>query len=1053
MHTLRFTEQKLARRLALIEPLIYRQTAPLPPFRFYEGPEARVAPDVDDADWPTLAPGAAWGKRDQTFTLRATFRAPEGWEPPLVLRLLIGASSDFVLPEALVYIDGEPVQGINARHQEVPLSPGRCDGREHTLALYGWGSASLPASVVMGVPAVAQIDAPTREFVAAARVALGVIAELAEDDPARSALLNALDAAFLRLALREPLGGAAFYDSACAALPLLREGIAAAGAPLPVDVAAVGHAHIDVAWLWPLEQTRKKVTRTFTTVLRLMEEFPDFHFTQSQAQLYRFAAEDTPELLDEIRARVAEGRWEVTGGTWVEMDTNTTGPESLARQFLLGRRLYREFFGPVDTPVLWLPDTFGYSAALPQLIRSAGLKYFVTAKISWNQYNHLPYDSFWWEGIDGTRVLTQFIVTPTNTRDFSSTYNGELTPFQVLGTWRNYQQKAEHREALASFGWGNGGGGPDRAMLENAGELAAHPGMPRVHLGKVGDFCARLEEDSARLPVWSGELYLEIHRGTYTSQGRTKRANRKSEVALHEAEFLAAWAALEADYDYPHAALTRAWELVCLNQFHDILPGSSIGEVYARAARDYAEAQALAQRVSAEALDALTAGCPPEAAFVAVNATGFAGPRIGLLAASLSAPLPAGHTLVDLKTGAALLTQAVAGGTLVALPACEAYGLRALGVAETELPPYPPRPTLTETAEGVTLENSLLRVELNRDGELTRLYDKGVERDALPAGARANVFQAFEDRPLNWDAWDVDIFYDEKCWEAEPAHAFTIIETGPLRVGVEVRRRILNSEIVQRITLSAASRRLDFETRLDWHDRHVLLKVAFPVEILSAAATYEIQWGTVERPTHRNTSWDWARFEVCAQKWADLSEGNYGVSLLNDCKYGHDVRGNVLRLTLLKSATNPDPEADQGEHEFTYSLLPHPGDWRRATARAAYALNDPLIFRAVSASQPGGNRLTAGLLSVDRENVIVETVKQAEDGRGLIVRLYEAQRARGPVTLKTGFPLAEARRCNLLEEDGETLPVAGNRVRFDVRPYEIVTLRLLPFSPDPEGSG
>ncbi len=1038
MHTIRFTEKKLARRLALIAPLVYRQSLPLPHFRFCADAEARVAPDVDDSSWPTLAPGDAWGQRDQTFTLRTTFRVPTDWEPPLVLHLPIGDSNDFVLPEALVYVDGIPVQGINARHQEVPLAPGWCDGREHTLALYGWCSTLRPASVVMGVPALAQVDAPTREFVAAARVALGVLAELAEHDPTHSALLNALDAAFLRLDLRDPLGGSAFYASVREALPLLREGIAAAGAPLPVDVLAAGHAHIDVAWLWALEQTRHKVTRTFTSVLRLMEEFPDFHFTQSQAQLYRFVAEDTPELLDEIRTRVAEGRWEVTGGTWVEMDTNATGAESLARQFLLGRRLYRELFGPVDTPVLWLPDTFGYSAALPQLIRAAGLKYFITSKISWNQYNHLPYDSFWWEGIDGSRVLTHFITTPINSSDFFSTYNGDLSPLQVMGTWRNYQQQAAHREVLASYGWGNGGGGPDRAMLENAGELAAHPGMPRVRLGRVGDFCARLETSAAQLPVWNGELYLEIHRGTYTSQGRTKRANRKAEIALHNAEFLAAWAAQRGAYAYPHAALTHAWELVCLNQFHDILPGSSIGEVYTQAAQDYAAAQAAAQQVCADALAALATACPSETALLVVNPTGFEGPRVGLAPISL----PAGHTLVDLKTRGALLTQPVEGGTLTALPACDAYSIRALGVAEMAQPPYPPPTLLEQTADGVALENSLLRVELDRNGELTRLYDKGVGREVLPPGARANVFQAFEDRPLNWDAWDVDIFYDEKCWAAEPAHAFTVIEEGPLRVGVEVRRRILNSELVQRITLSAGSRRVDFDTRLDWHDRHVLLKVAFPVDILSSTATYEIQWGTVERPTHRNTSWDWARFEVCAQKWADLSEGNYGVSLLNDCKYGHDIQGHVMRLTLLKSATSPDPEADQGDHEFTYSLLPHPGDWRRTTSRAAYALNYPLLFHA-PATPPTGQQAAASLLAVDREHVIIETVKQAEDGHGLIVRLYEAQRTRGRVALKAGFPLATAYRCNLLEETEVELPVRGDKVAFDIRPYEIVTLRLV----------
>ncbi len=1036
MHRIYLTEQKIAHRLRLVETLVYRRRQSLPSFRFHAGDEPLVAPGVDDGDWPVIEPGAGWGELRQDFTLRTTFTVPTDWQAPVALFLPIGNARQFVHPEALAYIDGQAYQGLNAYHQEILLPPRWCDGAAHVLALPGWfGIGDEP--VLMGQPEIVQVHQPTRDFVAAARVALGVLKELDEHDPVRARLLNALDAAFRQLHLREPFGDG-FYSSVQGAQQTLDDALAAAGPPLLVDIIAVGHAHLDIAWLWPISQIRRKAARTFSSVLRLMEQFPDFHFTQSQPQLYRYIAEDHPNIFEQIQTHVAEGRWEVTGGMWVEADCNLSGAESLVRQFLLGRRYFREHFGDAETPILWLPDVFGYPWALPQLIEQTGLKYFMTTKLSWNQYNRLPYDSFWWQGLDGTRVLTHFITTPDTVGNPYNTYNGDLSPRQIIGAWRNYRQKETHAELLTAFGWGDGGGGPTREMLENSQRLADHPGAPRVRLGSAGEFFQNLAARAGeRLPVWNDELYLECHRGTYTSQARIKRANRKSEFLLHDAEFLAAWAAVATDYAYPHAELARAWELLCLNQFHDILPGSSIGQVYKDSARDYETIRAIGEQVREAAMAALARLLPAATAFVAVNPTSFGGWHIGVL----SERLPEGQMLADLTSGEPLVTQPVEEGTLVKVHHVDPYGLIALAVEDT--PPPPPAGMLVaRVGDGdAVLENDALRVEFDVAGDVIRLFDKIVGREVLPPGQRANVFQAFEDRPLNFDAWEIDIFYEDKQWTAEPAHSLTVIETGPLRAGLEIRRRLLNSEIVQRVYLYRGDRRLDFDTWVDWRERHVLLKVAFPVDVLSPAATYDIQWGNVQRPTHRNTSWDWARFETCAHKWVDLSEGNYGVSLLNDCKYGHDVQGNVLRLTLLKSATYPDPDADQGEHRFTYSLLPHTGDWRAGTVPASYALNDPLLVRRVNG---GGGDTPQSLVAVDAPNVIIETVKQAEDGRGLIVRLYENERSRGPVTLRVGFPLAGAYRCNLLEENEASLPVVGNTVPLMVRPYQIITLRLVP---------
>jgi len=1039
LHRIRLTERKIARRLALLERRIFRRRQPLPPFRLHPGDEPLVAPDIDDGDWPVVAPGSRWGRPRQSFTLRTTFAVPTHWQPPLALYLPIARRQDGARPEALAYIDGLGYQGVDVFHPEILLPSHWCDGAPHVLALHGW-TGFEDAQARMGQPEIVQIHQPTRDLVAAARVALGVVQELEANDPVRGRLLNGLDEAFRRLDLREPFGDP-FYASVEVALRTLEEGLAAAGPPLDVDIVATGHAHIDLAWLWTVGQTRCKAARTFSTVLRLMEQFPDFHFTQSQPQLYAYIRQDHPDIFAQIQARVAEGRWEVTGGMWVEADCNVTGAESLARQFLLGRRFLRRHFGAAETPILWLPDAFGYPWTLPQLIRQAGLRYFMTTKLSWNQYNRLPYDSFWWQGLDGTRVLAHFVTTPDTAGGRYNTYNGDLSPQQIIGTWRNYQQKETHSELLTTFGHGDGGGGPRREMLENGRWLAHHPGAPRLRQGSAWEFFQSLEAQAGeRLPVWNGELYLEYHRGTYTSQARTKRANRKCEFLLHDAEFLAAWAALMTDYDYPRAELTHAWELLCLHQFHDTISGSCIGQVYEESARDYATIRAIGERVRETALAALTRLLPQRATFVAVNPTSFGGRHVGLL----PEPLAEGQTLVNLASGDPLITQAVEGGTLIELPDIDPYGLIALGTRDTA-PPSPAGALVTELSDGVAvLENDVLRVEFGAAGDITRLFDKAVGREVLPSGQRANVFQAFEDRPLDWDAWDIDIFYDEKQWTAEPAHRVSVIERGPLRAGLEIRRRLLNSEIIQRVYLYRGSRRLDFDTWVEWRERHVLLKVAFPVDVLSPLATYDIQWGNVQRPTHRNTSWDWARFETVAHKWVDLSEGDYGVSLLNDCKYGHDVQGNVIRLTLLKSATYPDPNADLGEHRFTYSLLPHRGDWREGTVPAAYALNDPLLVRRVRGGGREGGSARLSLLSVDVPNVIIETVKGAEDGRGLIVRLYENERCRGPVTLRVGFPLAAAHRCNLLEENQAPLPVAGNAVPLVVRPYQIITLRLTP---------
>jgi len=533
--------------------------------------------------------------------------------------------------------------------------------------------------------------------------------------------------------------------------------------------------------------------------------------------------------------------------------------------------------------------------------------------------------------------------------------------------------------------------------------------------------------DSKMMPVWNGELYLEYHRGTYTTQARNKRANRKSEFLLHDAEFIATLAALHTNYKYPLQHFNDAWRTICLNQFHDIIPGSSIGPVYEESQQQYAELFANVTQLRDEALQALAQILDGD--LLLVNPTSFT--QRGLIF------IPHDSFQRFARDGEPVPGQSTDSGCWLDAGELAPYSVTALSSMSLEIW------NLKPATSHLILENDFLLVEFNPAGDITRILDKKANREILPPNSIANQFQAFEDRPKSWDAWDVDIFYDDKMWLPEPASSIKFVENGELRQTIEIKRKIQNSEYTQRISLSHNSPRLDFDTHINWTERHTMLKVAFPVDVLSPQATYEIQWGNVTRPTHRNTSWDWARFETCAQKWVDLSEGDYGVSLLNDCTYGHDIHDKVMRITLLRSPTMPDPSADFGAHEFKYSLYPHTGSWNEATQREAYLLNDPIIVcRSKVESQKSNATSLPSLVTCDSTNVIIETVKQAEDGDGFIIRLYESQRKRGQVQVKFGSAVDSAGVTNLLEENESTLSVEQDSIILNLKPYQIVTLRV-----------
>ena len=1060
------TLDKLEQRVAELETFICARTLPLGSFKRHVGEiTSAAAPSLDDSAWEDFRVGQGWGGDARRTWFRLKLVLPDWFIPGQTsLRLIPGGDrggGGLAGFETLVYLDGVEAQAIDPRHLELLLPASWRAGETHLVAIHaycgtypGWKTWEvrqlLAASPDMDPnPAFREqvwqkadlclIDPLAEQLYFDASAALDVIRLLEVDDYRRIAMTNALDNAFRLLDWRAP-GSSAFRASVAQAAESLRknlyESMDAGQAP---TVIGTGHAHIDVAWLWPLQVTREKAARTFATALHLMEQYPDYVFTQSQTQLYKFVKEDHPALYERIKRKVADGQWAATGAMWVEADCNISSGESLVRQILFGKRFFRQELG-VNTRLLWLPDVFGYSAALPQILKRSGVDYFMTTKISWNQFNRVPVDTFHWQGIDGTEVLTHFVTTPSD-HSWWATYNGLVSARDIKATWDLYQQKRINDEVLTSFGYGDGGGGPTKEMLERAKRFANMPAMPRVKLGHPDAFFDRLAQRVANTaPKWVGELYLEYHRGTYTTQARNKRANRKSELLYRDAELFAAAATALLGRPYPRQALNQGWELILLNQFHDIIPGSSINEVYRESLQQYAQLRQSGERVRDEALRALAGEVNSSAGSILVfNSASW--PRRDLVRVELPASAPAAFQLIAPNESSLPYQIVESRGRRELLFAAQGVppcGWHAYRLQPLSQPPAASSPLRVTPGE---IETPFWRIRLNAAGQITSLWDNKAGREVVAPGEAANRFLAFEDKPLRFDAWDIDIFYQEKEWAADDPAEIVVLEQGPVRGQVQVKRRFLDSTIAQRITVYADTPRIDFETEVDWQERQTLLKVAFPVAVHSPRATYEIQYGNVERPTHWNTSWDWARFETCAHKWADLSEGGYGVSLLNDCKYGHDIRGHTMRLTLLKSPLLPDPRADAGHHEFTYSLYPHQGDWRQGTIPAAYELNVPLL--AMAKGNAGGSLPAShALVQVEGEGVIVEAVKMAEDSDELVVRAYECHNHRGPVALRFGLPIREAWECNLLEEERAPMSVADDALRFDIAPYEIRTFIL-----------
>lgn len=1039
-------KERIGKLLDDIQELRYVSSIPITKYKMIQSKEKfKNITNLNTDTWSDLTKEQLWGGHREYFWFETVVIIPEEFDnKAVVFELRTGKEGewDATNPQFTAYVNSRRKQGLDVNHREILLTEKAKAGEVFKITLSAF-TGDQNFKLVMDSE-IKILDKETEQYYYDVAVPYNVARLLADSDSAYLTIINAVNESLNLLDIRKEYSKE-YYESLKKAQEYITKEFYDKYCKNSTEkIYCVGHTHIDVAWLWTLEVTKDKAVRSFSTVLELMRQYPEYIFMSSQPQLYKYVKENAPEVYEEIKKRVAEGRWETEGGMFVEADCNLSSGESLIRQIMYGKRFFKEEFGK-DNEILWLPDVFGYSAALPQIMKKSGIKYFMTTKISWNEFNKMPYDTFEWEGIDGTRILTHF--SPSRDYDRAAveggvetehftTYNAYINPSQVKGAWSRYSQKYLNHEALMSFGYGDGGGGPTKDMLENQRRISKGiPGCPSTIMSTSKEFFHKLEKevtDKKYLPTWVGELYLEYHRGTYTSMARNKKYNRKSEFLFENAEFFAMLNTILNQNEYPKTTIADAWEVILRNQFHDILPGSSIKEVYEDSKVEYERITEIGNELVEKALISVVDNIDANKNTVVVfNANSFIGEGIVsfICPADIENPI-----IIDGDT--TVSTQRVESGEYIFLATgVSSKGYKVFGIKEGIS-------KTTLIADDRHLENEWVRVKLHENGQISSIYDKCEKREVLKENQNANVLITYEDRPHNFDAWDLNNYYVEKSWEITEVSSIELIENGPVRATVRVSRKYLDSTIDQYISLLNNSAEISIRNEIDWKEKHIFMKSIFPVDIHTDEATFEIQYGNVKRKTHYNTMWDYAKFEVCMHKWLDVSEDDYGVSMLNDCKYGCHVHDGTIGISMLKSATYPNPDADKEHHSFVFSIYPHKGDWKTArTIEKAYTMNNPMC--AIVKKTEGG-RLAASysMVNVDVSNAVIEVVKQSEIGNELIVRLYETYNKRTNVNMTFGSAIKKIVECNMLEEYEKDTVFDGNVASFVLKPYEIKTFKV-----------
>lgn len=1003
-------------------------------------------PDKDFSGWKTEKKGYTWLEKDIYVWLKTTYTFPKINSQ---LYTLIG-TFDFSLPtlrdefEALLYINQKPWHGLDKNHHvisfpddfsgqtieiDIRIWSGILEGkvRQHFEAFHVGNSIK---NIAFGVR-----DRATHDLLVTSTAIMQTLEVISTNDPYYTKLLNQLDNAYLLIDWTNP-GNDVFYDSIKLANKYINDHYVANAVKPPIKIHCVGHTHIDLAFLWQIKHTREKSARSFSTVLKLMNQFDDYYFFQSQPQLYEFLKNDYPDIYQQIQTRIKEGRWEVDGAMWVEADCNLPSGESFIRQIIYGKNFMEKEFG-VTPECLWLPDVFGYSWALPQILKKSGIKYFMTTKISWNEFNQLPHDTFKWKGIDGSEIIAHFVTTPEEGYP-RYTYNGIVNAKSIQGLYDNYKDKGLTDTLLLPFGYGDGGGGPNESMLELLQTFKKMPSLPTIEFGGVKEYFHKLDENisnsSAYFHVWDGELYFETHRGTYTSQAKVKKLNRRSEIDMKFAEWLGVVNSIIDNnwQNYPKSDFDSYWKTILKNQFHDIIPGSSIAEVYKDVNLEFTELYEKYNVTTERLLEPLLNTNSMGEITIFNNSSWSRSNNVIFWKNNLENVSFKNSNNNKLSAQRTMLND----GYFVEIP--EIDSLSGITIQ------YEPHDLCDENKSSNfkyatnTLDTPIYLIKWNHYGHITSIYDKQNSWEVL--ADVGNVLTIYEDKPMKYDAWDIEIFHIQKHQPVTSIESIELTEIGELLAEVTFKWRFNNSQIKQKMRVYTANRRIDFITEVVWNDYNKLLKTIFPVNIRATEATYDIQFGNVKRSTTWNTSWDYAKFESVAHQWADLSEFGYGVAILNDCKYGHSIRENIIQLTLIKSAISPDAKADQGEHQFIYSLFPHTDSWQSAAVvPEAWSLNDPLRIFNGSLQHDKGKIMSP--INVNNPFIQIDTIKKAEHGDWLIVRIHDYSGGKQAVTLTSNYNILWWRECDLME-NFITQEEQTKSINVTVGAYEIRTFAI-----------
>jgi alpha-mannosidase len=1021
-----------------IKDSIYPLRTELSDWRMKEGdiPDGGSA-SLHDKSWTSIRIPFQWGKYDKMYWFRETITITSNFSgKPLVLLL------DF--PEALLYLNGKPFHGIDRNHKEILICEKSKLNEQFIIAIQAYSGRKHEHNT-FSFAQLAVLDTTASRLDSALTV-LQELDKLIDHGSFESKKIRDLIHRTL-IFLKYFKPGSEEYPNAIrrAYNFLLNTLETELKTTIPGLVHLIGHSHIDIAWLWTLHETTKKCGRTFSSVLRLMEEYPEFKFSQSQPVLYGITKRHYPDLYKQINQRITEGKWEPLGAMWTEADCNIPNGESLVRQILLGKRFFKQEFG-VDSNILWLPDSFGFNWSMPQILKKSGITNFYSCKLLWNDRTIFPYTSFWWQGIDKTKILAH--ISPVG-------LEGQITPKSLLKNVNPSEQEPPVPPILQTYGFGDGGGGPIKENLQFAVVLKTIIGLPSSQLSTAQDFFKQLEEQSIDLPTWNNELYLETHRGTYTTQAIIKKENRECENLIYSSEILSTLAMLYgkniAARRYPKQKLDEAWKKLLLNQFHDVITGTSIAEVYKYAQQDYKEIRNLCAEIKSNCIQGISFPAKKrksEFHFLLFNALGWGRNEYVEIFVKSNEK----HLSVEDTDGNPVLHQIVeqtkAGQTLL----CFVENIPAFGFKQLLVRIHGNKAELLEpwAASSNKLETPFYRIHLDSKGAFKSLYAKHLRRELFQKGKTGNFFATFRDVPKQWEAWNIDAEYEKHRLDLWKIKQYKIIERGPLRATIRLELKTENGSILsQNIRFYHQSPRIDFQTDIHWQEKQVLMKVAFPFNMKISNATYEIQFGAINRSTKPRTETDIAKFEVPAQQWADMSDAKYGVSLLNNCKYGYSAKENTLQLTLLRSPRFPHPiepmhcdeeVIDQGEHRFCYSLFPHSGDWTKGgTVHKARELNNSIIiFQNLYADN------IPSLLESSKPNIVVDAIKKAEDSNAVIIRMHEAHGVPTDTSLRFGIDASNAAECDLLENEEKSHKIIKSKLILKFKPFEIKTLKLIP---------